>query len=144
MSGGALSRRVSMLRAGYLLAAFGALTMAALTGSGAITNAMIAAAHAPPHMKPVLLPGLIPEVTVGFVLFATLFVFLAFRPYWWGKLLCVWAGLSWTGFGAGSLVLLHNNLVGGAALAGGGAVLLAALIHQIADPRFSGPYLRSA
>ena len=30
------------------------------------------------------------------------------EPYWWGKVICLWAGLSWTGFAAMTFVLAEE------------------------------------
>ena len=76
---------------------------------------------------------------------AGLLAFLSVRPYWWGKILCVWAGLSWTlfslslaAFGGGLDPALTGVLVAGLSLCA------TAVIHQVADPRFRGSYLRRA
>jgi hypothetical protein len=67
---------------------------------------------------------------------------LVLRPYWWGKLLCVWAGVCWIGFAlvGSSMWGLNPPLAG--ILAAGAAMLMVAIVHQIVDPRFGG-YLRS-
>ncbi len=78
------------------------------------------------------------------LVFVGLFVFLFFRPYWWGKLICVWAGVSWLGFS--SIIGLMAGFTDTVAyvLVASLAMLLAAGLHQFADPRFSGSYLRAA
>ena len=133
--------RLTAIRAGYAIAAFGALALAVLSGSGVIAGAILAGSNAGP-MLPL---GLSVVMTACFVAIGGLLVLLTFRPYWWGKLMCVWTGLSWIGFSVMSVIIMPGNLaVSLTALVAGFAQLLAALIHQIADPRFSGPYLRRA
>jgi len=93
-----------------------------------------------------LMAGLMTAAFVG------LAAFLAWRPYWWGKLLCALGALSWIGHGAMSVFLmpmvlgpefpaaLHGAVVGGCGL----IALAAGVAHQWADPRFGGTYLRAA
>ncbi len=139
--------RVRSLRVAYLLAVGATALMAFLIISGAVMkqmNAMMGEDIAP---DPTLQQF---ETTFSYVgggvllALAGLFVFLAFRPFWWGKLLCLFAGLAWlmnglmmTAFGSGGAT---SSLIA----TSGGLMIIAALLHQIADPRFSGTWMRSA
>ena len=97
------------------------------------------------------LSGLSGAITA--LLFGGVFMFLAVRPYWWGKLFCWFAALAWIGHGLIAALLLNGPLstVGVAPLtyaagpvAAGLAMLAIGLFHQRIDPRFGGTYLQAA
>lgn len=134
------SWRVAMLRTGYGIAALGGLALAVLAASGGMNEVFDGGTRAA-HAIAQLLGAM---TAICLAVGVCLFVFLAFRPYWWGKLFCLAAATSWLGFGAQSYFAFGAPTVAAVALAAGLAVLLAGLLHQIADPRFSGPYLRPA
>jgi hypothetical protein len=79
-----------------------------------------------------------------------LFLFLAYRPYWWGKLICALAALSWIGHGAMAFALLPMLDVpdispmayAAVPIVSGIVALACGILHQRADPRFGGSYLR--
>lgn len=138
--------KVRILRFAYWTAAAATGLMAWLAISGAIMGVFLAAGSgAGPHPE---LAGAGDAMGIGsgllLLLFAGLFVFLSFRPYWWGKLICAWAGLAWCMFGLISGVVAGPQLTSPLVLAAGLTVLAAGLVHQLTDPRFSGSYLRSS
>jgi len=133
--------RVLVLRGAYLAAALATGAMGWFAASGRFESMMVSIMGAPASMASVLHTMSMMNVVL-FGLASSVLVFLSFRPYWWGKLLCAWAGLSWSGFGLiSSLIAAPNS---GSTMVGvAGVVLLAtSIIHQVADPRFGGPYLR--
>jgi hypothetical protein len=71
-------------------------------------------------------------------------VLLAIKPYWWGKLLCAWAGLAWSGFGLIMTVFAGYDPRSTLILVAGVTMMVVAVVHQFVDPRFSGSYLRAS
>ncbi|HTW36000.1 MAG TPA: hypothetical protein VMD53_15375 [Rhizomicrobium sp.] len=71
-----------------------------------------------------------------------LMLFLSYRPYWWGKIICLWTGVSWIGY---AMISPHPSspLAPVVAFICGVFMVAAAVAHQIIDPRFSGAHLRS-
>lgn len=138
--------RIWMLRIAYVMAFGGAGLMGFLIASGAVMNQMVALAGEDAVARADV-EGFRTVLTYGgsavLVAFGALIAFLAFRPFWWGKLLCLFAGLAWLMNG---LVMAAFGLEGTTSsliLTCGAAMLGAALLHQIADPRFSGGWMRS-
>ncbi|HRK65382.1 MAG TPA: hypothetical protein PLN53_13385, partial [Terricaulis sp.] len=82
-----------VLRIGYLIAACATAAMGFAVS--ALTSLMDALA---PDFEPMLDLRLLAGVPL--LVGALLFVGLSVRPFWWGKMLCFWAGLSWIGFAA--------------------------------------------
>ncbi len=135
--------KVLVLRGAYWAAAAAALAMIGLILFGGFEHILFKDLGVPASFVD---PGFIAMIRYVDPLFLAAlggaFLFLSFRPYWWGKLLLVWAGLAWAGFGAG--LSIWKGLDGPLALVlvAGLTLLAAATAHQVADPRFSGPYLR--
>ena len=139
-------RKLLIMRIAYIAATAAAVVLAFIGASGALLNSLMALGGGPsPDM---LLPKSATLIFryggAAFMLaFSGLWLWLTIRPQWWGKLLCVWAGLSWTMFGAVFCMIASfvNKPVDPAALAvlGCGLVMLAvAVIHQVVDPRLFG------
>lgn len=80
------------------------------------------------------------SVMVQLLGFAGVFVFLLWRPFWWGKVLTLFAALAWGG--AGLVMLVSKDALGPPLQAAGGIMLLAFLAQLAADPRLGGPVLR--
>ncbi len=143
---GTLAQRRTLFVA-YILAAIASLIMGAWCLTGAPEDLMVsilgdAAPTMPAEFRNAFDMMRIPQALMGGAL-CGVFIFLSFRPYWWGKLLCVWAGISWLGF-SGAMCLLSgydSRLLW--ILMAGVIMLLAAILHQIADPRFGGTYPRN-
>ena len=137
--------KVLVLRGAYWAAAAATLVMIGLIFLGGFEHIMVNDMGAPSSELP---PGFMLMIRSGDTLLLAvlggLFVFLSIRPYWWGKLLLVWAGFAWTGFGAGLSAWKGFDTPLALVLAAGVAMLAAAVAHQAADPRFSGSYLRPA
>lgn len=137
------SAQIVRLRVAYGLAGAASLGMVVLAASGAVVGFMnemtedIFATLPTARYLPLIQAAMLSALT-------GLFVLLFKRPYWWGKLLCAWAGLAWSGFGFASSLLLGAALVPLAALVCGLMLLVAAGLHQSADRRFSGSYLKAA
>jgi hypothetical protein len=139
----AISSKVLVARGAYWAATVATLVMAGLIVFGGIQHIMVSDMGVPLSELPPEFMLMIRYVdTPLLAILGAVFVFLSFRPYWWGKLLLVWAGIAWTGFGAG--LSAWKGLDGSLALvlAAGVTMLAAATAHQVADPRFSGSYLR--
>lgn len=91
--------KLGLLRASYMVAAAATLLTGWLAVSGQLGDLMLGLIKSetggvPPDFQQFLY-GL-RFAQGGFtVALAGLFVFLSFRPYWWGKLLCLSAALSW-------------------------------------------------
>lgn len=85
---------------------------------------------------------------IGYLLLAGLMIFLLIRPYGWGKLVTAFCAFSWGMFAVNLTVMAQMieptpfdiRLL--PVIIGAIGMLTAAILHQIADPRFSGPYLR--
>lgn len=135
--------QIMALRAAYVIASLASLTLAVWAGLGyaiALMNDM-AGPLASPEFSAMWSAVRYPQAVFG-ILFTGLFVFLIFRPYWWGKVLCLLAALSWLGFGLGSLLMWQSDWRAFIPAGAGAAMVVALLLHQVADPRFSGSYLR--
>lgn len=140
-------KQINRLRASYLLAAAATLLVAGLAMSGLIGGFMEGLMVAQTGTTPAEMRQFFDAMRLaqGIMLLglAGLFAFLAIRPYWWGKLLCLWAGLSWGGFGlvgwafGGELVPTLGWILGAAF-----SMITAAVVLQLVDPRFGGSYLR--
>gem|GEM_PF-1902204 len=137
-------RSILLLRIAYGLAIASLVLVGGLTASGKVMEALLALVGETPQdfMGWEMMVAM--NVTAGVLALAMayLFVFLLRRPYWWGKLICLWVGLGWFGFGLVGLLLSGGHLTLLAVALGGIVMLTAAILHQIADPRFSGSYLR--
>lgn len=140
--------KVGLLRASYMVATAATLLVGWLAVSGLLGDLMFGmmrstAGGVPPDFRQ-FLDGIRFAQGGLMVALAGLFVFLAFRPYWWGELLCLWATLAWGMFG---LVLLafsggfRPTLVWVLVAALG--MVAATVILQVVDPRFGGSYLRT-
>ena len=132
--------RVWLLRTSYSLAVVATVVVGGLAASGAVFDAM------GPEVRQQLGGALLAMQAMQalfVLLFAGLFAYLAARPWWWGKLLLAWAALAWTMFGLIGQFMLHGPVVT-TVLVCGLLMLVAVVATQIADPRFSGPYLRTA
>ncbi len=140
--------KVRALRLIYWAAAAACEAMAWLSWSGAITKLFLsfgAGTGAPPDLADSAFTQ-ITDVGGGIFMaaFGGLFAFLSFRPYWWGKLLCAWAGLAWSMFGLMNAVMGGWRMTGGLVLAAGLTMVFVGIAHQIIDPRFGGSHLRDA
>lgn len=125
------------MRIGYLIAACATAAMGFAVS--ALTSLMDSLA---PDFEPMLDLRLLAGVPL--LIGALLLVGLSVRPFWWGKLLCFWAGISWIGFAAAMVaVRLGIGLPAVEAIlllpvVCGAAMLAVGVTHQIIDPRFSG------
>ncbi len=140
--------KVRLLRVSYLVATAATLLVGWLAVSGLLGDLMLGqmkseAGGVPPDFRQ-FFDGIQLAQGVLMVALAGLFVFLSCRPYWWGKLLCLWATLGWGMFG------LFLSAFGGGFKPTLGWVLVAAfgmfaatVVLQLVDPRFGGSYLRS-
>ena len=140
-------RRLRLLRAAYTVAAAATAVIGWLAISGRLMKLMFdfggnpSRASAP--MDKTFMTTFNYMNGAGVMAFAGLFLFLSIRPYWWGKLICLWAGLSWLMFaGVGSMMGPFQATVAWV-LAAGITMLSAALAIQLTDPRWSGSYLRA-
>ncbi|MBS0297034.1 MAG: hypothetical protein JSR45_12040 [Proteobacteria bacterium] len=139
-------RRLLVVRVAYLFATAAVLVLSALSASGALLNSF-AALDGGPSLDTLLPKSFILLLRYGGAAFtlalAALWLWLAVRPQWWGKLLCVWAGLSWTMFGAvfcmiASLVAKPVDPAALVVLGCGLVMLTVAVVHQVVDPRLFG------
>jgi hypothetical protein len=141
----AASAKVLVLKGAYWAAAAACLVMVGLTFFGGLEHIMVGDMGIPASEMP---PGFLSMIRYGDSLLLAalggLFVFLSSRPYWWGKLLLVWAGFAWTGFGVGLTAWKGFDAPLALVLVAGLTMLAAAVAHQVTDPRFSGSYLRPA
>jgi hypothetical protein len=135
--------RMLPARAAYLIAAAATAVMIELAASGKFTPMMIGVAGFPASLQ---VPGFPFEFmttikviqTVGLATLLGGLVFLMWRPFWWGKLICFAIGLTWVAGAGGFGLITGFNPIVDCQIGAGVALLLAALLHQIADPRF-GP-----
>ncbi|MGN6366464.1 hypothetical protein [Asticcacaulis taihuensis] len=140
--------QIRMLAIAYILASIASIVLGFWCVGGAVGDLMLSVFSrygqpAPPEFKTFYDMIRIPQALM-MVGLCGLFIFLSFRPYWWGKLICAWAALSWLGF-SGVMCLLagyDGRLVW--ILSAGAMMVLAIILHQVADPRFSGSYLRNS
>lgn len=142
------AKKLIVLRAAYCLAMAATLALGWYLVSGQMERAFLVEAGSADQVQRAFPGGirLIVLVFAGVPLVGLLgaFMLLAFRPYWWGKVLCAMCGLSWTGFSLVSGVMPGGAGVQVLPLAAAVTVLAVAVAHQIVDPRFSGSYLRQA
>jgi hypothetical protein len=138
--------RIAVQRVAYAVAALACLPVGWLVGSGQVFG-LIVPGGLPPQVRGMMMLPLGLGVAAVLALLAA-FVYLAWRPQWWGKLLCALPAFPWIFFS-----LVARTMIGilpGAARNPGvellwmpavcGATLLAcAIVLQIANPRFSGP-----
>lgn len=134
------SNALLALRAAYSAAAVGAFALAAFMYSVGVDAFLQLAEPMPPALERFL-----PIVKVfqlcGLGVVGVILGFLAFRPYWWGKILCAWAGFAWSGFGAVATFVFNTPQLGWVSAAG--LLLLGTgIAHQLIDPRFGGSHLR--
>ena len=142
-------RKLQRIRAGYIGAAMGAAGLAWLFLSGQMLDVLLGMTGGPKDsLPPDLLAAfkLVAYPTAAVVLaLAGLFLFFAWRPYWPGKLVCLLCATSWSLFCVMAVLIgapaSHPAVVtiGAAAV----LVLLAGVVHQVNDPRFSGSYARA-
>lgn len=140
--------KVNLLRAAYMAAAAATLLVGWLAVWGLLGDFMIGLMKSQVGGVPPEIRQFFDAIRFGQAILmigmAGLFGFLSIRPYWWGKLLCLWAGVSWSGFGligwafGGEL----TPTLGGILCAAFG-MIAATVILQVVDPRFSGTYMRS-
>ena len=138
--------KIIALRTSYLCAAAATAAMGWLAGSGALGAMMTAAMQSAAVPTPSFATSFYDELRIPQVLlcacFVAGFVYLAFRPHWWGKPLCALAAVVWIGFS------VQLGLVGGWqptlkwVLGAGCVMLVAAIMQQIADPGLGYEYLR--
>jgi hypothetical protein len=140
---------VRFLGAIYLGAAVAFAVIGWLIASGAAVD-FITTIHQPTLRSPSRMVLFLPKAVVFGLdaldaTFVFLMLFLAYRPYWWGKIICLWAGLAWVGFAVtASYFYFQTSLVPVAVFICGVFMIAVAVAHQIVDPRFGGSYLRVA
>jgi hypothetical protein len=135
-----------ILRCAYALAALATAAMGWLAASGAVMRLMPIQAgltSAPPMFRTFI--DLIWYVQIaGFLILIGAIVFLIIRPLWWGKVLCAFAAVSWTG---SCLMGLAQGQFGfdetiKIILAAGATMACVAALHQWLDPRIDRAKLR--
>jgi hypothetical protein len=139
--------KVGLLRASYMVAAAATLLIGWLGVSGQLGELMLGLMKSADGGVPADFRQFFDGIRFaqgGFMMaLAGLFLFLSFRPYWWGKVLCLWAAVSWGGFG-----LILSAFSGGVkptldwVLVAAFGMLAATVVLQVVDPRFGGSYLR--
>ncbi|MDB5432226.1 MAG: hypothetical protein JWP35_3342 [Caulobacter sp.] len=136
-----------------LRVAYGAAAVAVAVIGVVVMNMLKAIFAATPQAGALVVPFSIFMVIVILAM-AGVFVFLAWRPYWWGKLLVAMAAVSWLMNGAVSFLIatMIDPASGDAGIIAAfvatrpwviscGLVMLAVVITlQITDPRFSGSW----
>ncbi|MBP2159664.1 MULTISPECIES: hypothetical protein [Asticcacaulis] len=141
--------QILSLRLAYLMAITAVITVGIWTLSDSSVDLIFAqggitVADLPTDFRMML--DLVRYFTAGFmILLCGMFVLLFLRPYGWGKILMLFCTFSWLSF-SGVQVLVTGTLDARAlpVLIAGAGMLLAILLHQIADPRFTGTYLRQS
>ena len=135
-----------------LRVAYGAAALAAM-GVGIAAMMILGRLTAVPLFKPILpaFSVLMVGTIAGFV---GVFLFIAWRPYWWAKLLAAMAAMSWL-MNAGVTFLMQamvpaddgaKAFIQGFAdarpvvLVSGLVMLGVAITHQIVDPRLGGSW----
>jgi hypothetical protein len=141
-------RKLLIVRVAYVVAALAAGVVGWLVASGSLIRAMASlsdGASRDPYMPQSFVTLAQVAGGLGVIVIVALFLWMAIKPRWWGKLLCVWAGLGWMMFGAVSgamttLVASPAKLdVSILAVLGCGVVMLAvAVVHQTVDSRLFG------
>ncbi len=136
----ASSTRVVSVRAAYVAA----LVATALIGWAMLSGGVAAlfAQFAPLSLE--MVSAMTSAATMPIVLLVATLVFLIVRPYWWGKILAFWTGLSWSGFSAVMTAFNGWNNTLAMTLAAGVIMLMVGIAHQLLDPRWSGTYLRAS
>jgi len=140
--------KVVLLRACYIVATAATLLMGWLAVSGLLGDLMLSmmgskGGSIPPDFRYFFNAIRVPQgaLMVGL---AGVCVFLSFRPYWWGKLICFFAAFSWGMFGLA--LTIFPGAFGptlGWVLASAVGMFAATVVLQLVDPRFGGSYLRS-
>jgi len=132
--------RPMLMRAGYFLAVLASLVVAWLSISGHVLEIMRFPTAGPAFFMLVIRAAALGGGLFGLG-FAGLLGYLAFRPKWWGKLVCAFAGVSWTLFSV-SATLMHRGSPSPFSLwpgAAGAVLLTCAILHHLADPTFGPP-----
>jgi hypothetical protein len=139
---------VLVLRAAYCVAVAAVLTLGWYLVSGQMDRAFLAGADSTDPLRQVGPGGsrtiLLVFAGLPFIGLMGAFMLLAFRPYWWGKVLCAMCGVSWMMFSLASAAMPGGAGIQVLPLVAAAAVFAVAIVHQIIDPRFSGGYLRQA
>jgi uncharacterized membrane protein YqhA len=91
-----------------------------------------------------MLEAMRPMMIAPLALLLAVVMFLCFRPYFWGKIIAFWAGLSWLGFSGAMTVMAGWSNALASVLAAGLLMLAVGITHQFIDPRWSGPPLRAS
>ena len=132
---------VEFLRVAYLLAAVAAGMVSWMAASGAMFRLIVIPGEPDAFPSEMMLPIQVADGVFGVAL-AGLFVFLSFRPYPWGKVVCALCAVAWTGFVIPISPI--SGMSGGLALVLGSGLSMAAaaITVQVIDRRFGGPYLR--
>ncbi len=141
--------QIVCLRLAYLIAIAGAAALGVWAVTGNVFEPIFSLAGAtiadiPPDFRAML--EVVKYFQAGFMfLICGVFVLLFLRPYGWGKVLTLFSALSWLGF-CSAFTLLSGGFDMRIApvLAAGVGMVLAAALHHIADPRFTGTYLRQS
>jgi hypothetical protein len=130
--------KIVVQRAAYLCAAASVAAIAWLVGTGSLAATMISAMRLAlgrvPSYEIASAQALRYPQTLLCLCYASVLLYLAYRPQWWGKLLCA-GGVIWIGFGlsvgsiSGWQPALTWILSAGAVMSG------AAIALQIVDPR---------
>jgi hypothetical protein len=142
-SRGAPNAGILALRGAYVAATLAAAMMGWFMISGGVAHIMATSLGNSADQQAFGQLMIVPNM-IMFGLICGVFAFLCFRPYWWGKLLCLWAGLGWFGFGV-FFSIVGSATAGSVAVAIAGLTMLAtAAVHQVVDPRFAGAYPRRA
>ncbi len=133
--------KLLLLRVAYLLAAAATAIMGSLAATGKFSDVMDQFASSSGELQgPPFPPAMVTSVNILMSVFLAallaLFVFLALRPSWWGKLICWGIGLTWIMGGAGFGIIAGFYPAVDCQLGAGAALILAGLLHQIVDPRF--------
>jgi hypothetical protein len=126
--------RKSVARVAYVAAAAAACAVGWLLVSGRLLAVMggLAGEDIPAEAMPAMVAG-----GAFLVALVGVFGFLAWRPQWWGMLLCAWAGLSWVGFGLISRLFAAEAGhpipadVANIPLISGGTLLAVGLLHLL-------------
>lgn len=87
------------LRIDYVAAAIATATLGWAAFSGGVAGVLVAAKAKHGESVPSVMQNLFIYVPGTMALLGVaLFLYLALRPHWLGKVLCAWAGVSWIGF----------------------------------------------
>ncbi len=126
----------SVIRIAYVLAVAAPLAMGWLVVSGQIWSLM--RLKLPPSFQVFVT---IITVMSGVLVAAmgAVFLYLAYRPRWWGKIICLFPAVSWLGFSVMSGAMGPPNPVRWVPAAAGALLLLVASVHHLTD-RSLGPF----